>query len=185
MNNGWDGSPRRLSLWPLGVPEAEKQFPGAGHSMNLKSLPQYEEESLPSWGLSSLVRIQLCWNRTWSSSIWYCDLNAEHKFSALNSARFGRKRLLSMCLRMCSAKFIQTYFHEWWNTGQPERSLLIIEEEVLSVYRGLYSTDTSNSLHAANVEIIVKKDAFFRYTTIQNWSDNVYNRGRGLLKAAP
>ena len=32
-----------------------------------------------------------------------------------------------------------------------------------------------NSLHAANVEIIVKKDAFFRYTTIQNWSDNVYN----------
>ena len=61
--------------------------------------------------------------------------------------------------------------------GQFERTLIIVEEgSSLDYVEGctapIYSKD---SLHAAVVEIIVLKDAYCRYTTIQNWSTNVYN----------
>ena len=73
---------------------------------------------------------------------------------------------------------VQTYFRiNGENAGQFERSLMIIEEggSIQYIEGCTAPTYTTNSLHAATVEIIVKKDAFFRYTTIQNWSDNVYN----------
>ena len=61
--------------------------------------------------------------------------------------------------------------------GQFERTLIIVDEGAYVHYvegctAPIYSTD---SLHSAVVEIIVKKDARCRYTTIQNWSNNVYN----------
>src|SRR5690625_4790856 len=61
--------------------------------------------------------------------------------------------------------------------GQFERTLIIVDEGAWVHYvegctAPIYST---NSLHSAVVEIFVKKDAYCRYTTIQNWSNNVYN----------
>ncbi len=73
---------------------------------------------------------------------------------------------------------MQTYFRiNGENAGQFERSLIIVDEGASIQYiEGCTAPNYSaNSLHAASVEIVVKKDAFFRYTTIQNWSDNVYN----------
>src|SRR5699024_6831464 len=61
--------------------------------------------------------------------------------------------------------------------GQFERTLIVVDEgaSVHYVEGCTAPTFSSSSLHAATVEIIVKKDAYCRYTTIQNWSDNVYN----------
>ena len=73
---------------------------------------------------------------------------------------------------------LQTYFRiNAENTGQFERTLIIVDEgaSVHYVEGCTAPTYSSNSLHAAIVEIFTLKDAYCRYTTIQNWSDNVYN----------
>src|SRR4029079_6159185 len=73
---------------------------------------------------------------------------------------------------------LQAYFRiNTENMGQFERTLIIADEGSYVHYTEactapIYSSD---SLHSAVVEIIVKKDARVRYTTIQNWSNNVYN----------
>ena len=73
---------------------------------------------------------------------------------------------------------IQMYFRmNEESMGQFERTLIVVDEGASIHYvEGCPApTFSSSSLHAATVEIIVKKDAYCRYTTIQNWSDNVYN----------
>ena len=73
---------------------------------------------------------------------------------------------------------LQAYFRiNTENMGQFERTLIIVDEDAYVHYvegctAPIYSSD---SLHSAVVEIIVKKGARCRYTTIQNWSNNVYN----------
>jgi len=73
---------------------------------------------------------------------------------------------------------LQAYFRiNTENMGQFERTLIIVDEDAYVHYvegctAPIYSSD---SLHSAVVEIIVKKNARCRYTTIQNWSNNVYN----------
>ena len=73
---------------------------------------------------------------------------------------------------------LQAYFRiNTENMGQFERTLIIVDEGAYVHYvegctAPIYSSD---SLHSAVVEIVVKKDARCRYTTIQNWSNNVYN----------
>ena len=73
---------------------------------------------------------------------------------------------------------LQTYFRiNNENTGQFERTLIIVDEgsNVHYVEGCTAPTYSSNSLHAAIVEIFALDGAYMRYTTIQNWSDNVYN----------
>ena len=73
---------------------------------------------------------------------------------------------------------LQAYFRiNSNNAGQFERTLIIVDEgaNVHYVEGCTAPTYTSESLHSAVVEIVIKKDARCRYTTIQNWSNNVYN----------
>lgn len=74
---------------------------------------------------------------------------------------------------------VQTYFRiNGENAGQFERSLIIVDEGFSIQYiEGACTAPSysSNSLPVATVEIFVKRDAYFLYTTMQNWSDNVYN----------
>ncbi len=73
---------------------------------------------------------------------------------------------------------IQSYFRlNSENTGQFERTLIIVDEGASVDYvEGCTAPNySSDSLHAAVVEVNVLKDAYCRYTTIQNWSDNVYS----------
>ena len=73
---------------------------------------------------------------------------------------------------------LQAYFRiNAENMGQFERTLIIVEEgAVRPLRRRLHGADLlHDSLHSAVVEIIVKKGGRCRYTTIQNWSNNVYN----------
>src|ERR671936_2237168 len=102
----------------------------------------------------------------------------DNKFAALNSAVWSGGSFIYVPPGVHVEMPLQAYFRiNAENMGQFERTLIIVDEGAYVHYvegctAPVYSSD---SLHSAVVEIIVKKDARTRYTTIQNWSNNVYN----------
>lgn len=102
----------------------------------------------------------------------------EHKFAALNSAVWSGGSFIYVPPKVSISLPLQAYFRiNAKNIGQFERTLIIADEGSFIHYiegcsSPVYTTD---SLHAGVVEIIVKKGARVRYTTVQNWSKNVYN----------
>ncbi len=102
----------------------------------------------------------------------------EHKFAALNSAVWSGGCFIYVPPEVSISLPLQAYFRlSAKNIGQFERTLIIADEDSFIHYiegcsSPVYTTD---SLHAGVVEIIVKKGARVRYTTVQNWSKNVYN----------
>ena len=102
----------------------------------------------------------------------------DNKFAALNSAVWSGGSFIYVPPGVKIEMPLQAYFRiNAENMGQFERTLIIVDEGAYVHYvegctAPIYSTD---SLHCAVVEIVVKKDARCRYTTIQNWSNNVYN----------
>ena len=102
----------------------------------------------------------------------------DNKFSALNSAVWSGGSFIYVPQGVHVDIPLQAYFRiNTENMGQFERTLIIADEDSYVHYvegctAPIYSSD---SLHSAVVEIIVKKNARVRYTTIQNWSNNVYN----------
>lgn len=102
----------------------------------------------------------------------------DNKLAALNSAVWSGGTFIYVPKGVRVDVPLQTYFRiNAENTGQFERTLIIVDEgaSVHYVEGCTAPTYSSNSLHAAIVEIFTRKDAYCRYTTIQNWSDNVYN----------
>jgi Fe-S cluster assembly protein SufB len=103
---------------------------------------------------------------------------ADNKFSALNSAVWSGGSFIYVPKGVKVEIPLQAYFRiNAENMGQFERTLIICDEDSYVHYiegctAPIYTTD---SLHSAVVEIIVKKNARCRYTTIQNWSTNVFN----------
>ena len=102
----------------------------------------------------------------------------DNKFAALNSAVWSGGSFIYVPPGVRIEMPLQAYFRiNAENMGQFERTLIIVDEGAYVHYvegctAPIYSTD---SLHSAVVEIIVKKGGRCRYTTIQNWSNNVYN----------
>ena len=102
----------------------------------------------------------------------------DNKFAALNTAVWSGGSFIYVPKGVHVEIPLQAYFRiNTENMGQFERTLIIADEDSYVHYvegctAPIYSTD---SLHAAIVEIVVKKNARVRYTTIQNWSNNVYN----------
>jgi Fe-S cluster assembly protein SufB len=102
----------------------------------------------------------------------------DNKFSALNSAVWSGGSFVYIPKGAQVKRPLQAYFRiNAQNMGQFERTLIIAEDDSYAHYvegctAPVYTTD---SLHAAVVEVIVKPKARFRYTTIQNWSNDVYN----------
>jgi len=102
----------------------------------------------------------------------------DNKFSALNTAVWSGGSFIYVPKGVHVEIPLQAYFRiNTENMGQFERTLIIVDEGAYVHYvegctAPIYSSD---SLHSAVVEIIVRKDARCRYTTIQNWSTNVYN----------
>jgi len=103
---------------------------------------------------------------------------ADNKFAALNSAVWSGGSFIYVPKGVRVDIPLQAYFRiNAENMGQFERTLIICDEDSFVHYiegctAPVYSTD---SLHSAVVEIIVKRGARCRYTTVQNWSTNVYN----------
>ncbi|MBO3085912.1 Fe-S cluster assembly protein SufB [Cellulomonas fengjieae] len=166
----------------LGIPEAEKQRLVAGVAAQYESEVVYHQiqESLEEQGVifldtdTALREHPEIFEQYFGSVIPPGD----NKFAALNTAVWSGGSFVYVPPGVHVEIPLQAYFRiNTENMGQFERTLIIADEGSYVHYvegctAPVYSSD---SLHSAVVEIIVKKNARVRYTTIQNWSNNVYN----------
>lgn len=165
----------------LGIPEAEQKFlAGVG--------AQYESEVIYHSIQKHLEDKGVIFLSTDDGLKQYPELFQEYfgtvipptdnKFAALNSAVWSGGSFIYVPKGVHIEMPLQAYFRiNAENAGQFERTLIIVDEGASVHYvegctAPVYSSD---SLHSAVVEIIVKKGGRCRYTTIQNWSTNVYN----------
>ncbi len=166
----------------LGIPEAEKQRLVSGVAA------QYESEVVYHSIQKELEDQGVIFLDTDSALKQYPDLfreyfgtvipSGDNKFSALNSSVWSGGSFVYVPKGVHVDIPLQAYFRiNTENMGQFERTLIIVDEDAYVHYvegctAPIYKSD---SLHSAVVEIIVKKGGRCRYTTIQNWSNNVYN----------
>lgn len=166
----------------LGIPEAERNRLVAGVAAQYESEVVYHSirEDLEKEGVifldtdTALKEHEDIFKKYFGSVIPIGD----NKFAALNSATWSGGSFIYVPKDVHVDIPLQAYFRiNTENMGQFERTLIIADENSYVHYiegctAPIYSTD---SLHSAVVEIIVKENARVRYTTIQNWSNNVYN----------
>ena len=166
----------------LGIPEAEKKRLIAGVAAQYESEVVYHQirEDLEKEGVlfldtdTALREHEDVFKEYFGSVI----PSGDNKFSALNTAVWSGGSFIYLPKGVKIDIPLQAYFRiNTENMGQFERTLIIVDEDAYVHYvegctAPIYSSD---SLHSAVVEIIVKKNARCRYTTIQNWSNNVYN----------
>ncbi|MCJ7492373.1 MAG: Fe-S cluster assembly protein SufB [Dehalococcoidia bacterium] len=165
----------------LGIPEAERKFlAGVG--------AQYDSETVYHNMRQELAKQGVIFADTDTAVREHPDLvrryfgtvvpTADNKFAALNSAVWSGGSFIYVPEGVHVDIPLQAYFRiNAENIGQFERTLIIAEPGSFVHYiegctAPIYTT---NSLHAAVVEVIVKKGARVRYSTVQNWSTNVYN----------
>ncbi|MFT7839059.1 Fe-S cluster assembly protein SufB [Saccharothrix sp. BKS2] len=180
----WDDLPDDIknTYDRLGIPEAEKQRLVSGVAAQYESEVVYHKirEDLEEQGVvfldtdTALKEHPELFKEYFGSVIPAGD----NKFSALNSAVWSGGSFIYVPKGVHVDIPLQAYFRiNTENMGQFERTLIIVDEGAYVHYvegctAPIYSSD---SLHSAVVEIIVKKGGRCRYTTIQNWSNNVYN----------
>ena len=166
----------------LGIPEAEKKRLIAGVAAQYESEVVYHQirEDLEKQGVifldtdTGLKQHEDIFKEYFGSVI----PSGDNKFAALNTAVWSGGSCIYVPKGVKVDIPLQAYFRiNTENMGQFERTLIIVDEDAYVHYvegctAPIYSSD---SLHSAVVEIIVKKNARCRYTTIQNWSNNVYN----------
>jgi Fe-S cluster assembly protein SufB len=166
----------------LGIPEAEKQRLVAGVAAQYESEVVYHQirEDLEEKGVIFLDTDTALKEHPELFKEYYGSVipHGDNKFSALNGAVWSGGSFIYVPKGVQVDIPLQAYFRiNTENMGQFERTLIIVDEGAYVHYvegctAPIYSSD---SLHSAVVEIIVKKGGRCRYTTIQNWSNNVYN----------
>jgi Fe-S cluster assembly protein SufB len=180
----WDELPEDIknTYDRLGIPEAEKQRLIAGVAAQYESEVVYHQirEDLEAQGVifvdtdTGLREHEDLFREYFASVIPAGD----NKFAALNTSVWSGGSFVYVPPGVHVDIPLQAYFRiNTENMGQFERTLIIADEDSYVHYvegctAPIYKSD---SLHSAVVEIIVKKNARVRYTTIQNWSNNVYN----------
>ncbi len=165
----------------LGVPEAERKYL-AGSSA------QYESEVVYHNMRDEFNKLGIIFTDTDTAlkeypelfRKWFAKLvkPSDNKFAALNSAVWSGGSFIYVPKGVKTDVPIQSYFRlNAENSGQFERTLIIVDEGASVQYvEGCTAPNySSDSLHAAVVEVFAQKDAYMRYTTIQNWSNNVYS----------
>ena len=179
----WDEVPDEIkqTFDKLGIPEAEQKYL-AGVSAQYESEVVYHnmQEDLEAQGIvfkdtdTALKEDEELFKEYFGKVI----PPADNKFSALNSAVWSGGSFIYVPKGVKTETPLQAYFRiNSENMGQFERTLIIVDEEASVHYvEGCTApVYTTNSLHSAVVEIYVKDNAYCRYTTIQNWANNVYN----------
>jgi Fe-S cluster assembly protein SufB len=183
MSNDWEDVPDAIknTFDRLGIPEAEQKFlAGVG--------AQYESEMVYHNILENLEKQGVIFLSIEDGLRQHPDLFREYfgtvipiednKFAALNSAVWSGGSFVYVPKGVKVDLPLQAYFRlNVANIGQFERSLIIADEGAqLHYVEGCTAPSyTTDSLHSGVIEIVVKKGARVRYTTIQNWSHNVYN----------
>jgi Fe-S cluster assembly protein SufB len=183
QEKSWDDVPDdiRQTYERLGIPEAERKY-----LAGVKA--QYESEVVYGSLQEDLEKQGVLFTDTDSALKLYPELFKEYfgtiippddnKFAALNSAVWSGGSFIYVPPGVKIDFPLQAYFRiNTQNMGQFERTLIIVDEgaSVHYVEGCTAPTYSSDSLHSAVVEIVVKRRGRCRYTTIQNWSNNVYN----------
>ncbi len=181
--NSWDEVPETIkeTFSKLGIPQAEQKYL-AGVSTQYESevvyhnmLKEVEEKGVIF--LSTDTALKTCpelFQKYFSSVVSYDD----NKFAALNGAVWSGGSFIYVPKGVKLEKPLQSYFRiNNEKSGQFERTLIIVDEGAYVHYvegctAPIYSKE---SLHAAVVEIVILKGAKCRYSTIQNWSNNIVN----------
>ncbi|NLY01629.1 MAG: Fe-S cluster assembly protein SufB [Rhodopirellula sp.] len=183
QEKSWDDVPEDIkrTFDKLGIPEAEKKFL-AGVKAQYESEVVYGSlrEDLSARGvvftdMDSAVRDHPDLVREYFSTI---IPPTDNKFAALNSAVWSGGSFIYVPPGVHIDFPLQAYFRiNAANMGQFERTLIIVDEGASCHYvegctAPMYSTE---SLHSAVVEVVARRGARVRYTTIQNWANNIYN----------
>ncbi len=179
----WDAVPVEIknTFEKLGIPEAERKFlAGVG--------AQYESEVVyhslrEEWAKQGVVFLDTDtglreYPEVFKEYFGSIIPSADNKYAALNTAVWSGGSFVYVPKGVKVDVPLQAYFRiNAENMGQFERTLMIIEEgaEVHYIEGCTAPVYSTNSLHSAVVEIVVKKGGKCRYTTIQNWSNNIYN----------
>ena len=179
----WDDLPADIKdTWDkLGIPEAEKKYlGGVGAQYESEVVYHKLQQQLTDQGVlfldmdSGLREHEEIVKQYFGTIIPSND----NKFAALNTAVWSGGSFIYVPPGVSIELPLQAYFRiNAENMGQFERTMIIVDEGAYVHYvegctAPIYSSD---SLHSAVVEIVVKKRGRCRYTTIQNWSNNVYN----------
>jgi Fe-S cluster assembly protein SufB len=180
----WEDLPEdiRNTYEKLGIPEAERQRLVAGVAAQYESEVVYHQirEDLEAQGVIFLDTDTALREHPEIFKEYFGTVipAGDNKFAALNTAVWSGGSFVYVPPGVHVEIPLQAYFRiNTENMGQFERTLIIADEDSYVHYiegctAPIYKSD---SLHSAVVEIIVKKNARVRYTTIQNWSNNVYN----------
>jgi len=179
----WDEVPEDIkrTFDRLGIPEAEKKFlAGVGAQYESEVVYHNIQESLKKQGVIFLGMDQALAEHPDLVKKYFGTVipPADNKFASLNSAVWSGGSFIYVPPGVRVEMPLQAYFRiNARNMGQFERTLIIADEGSYVHYvEGCTApTYSSDSLHSAVVEIIINKGARVRYTTIQNWSSNVYN----------
>ena len=179
----WDEVPEEIkkTFERLGIPEAERKY-----LSGVKA--QFESEVVYGSLQEDLAKKGVIFTDTDTAIREYPDLvrqyfatiisPSDNKFSALNSAVWSGGSFIYVPKGVKIDFPLQAYFRiNAESMGQFERTLIIVDEgaQVHYVEGCTAPMYTTESLHSAVVEIVVKKHARCRYTTIQNWANNIYN----------
>ena len=179
----WDEvSPEvKMTFDKLGIPEAEQKFlAGVGAQYELEMVYHSIRKDLEAKGVLFLSMDDGLREHPDLVKQYFGTIipSTDNKFAALNSAVWSGGSFVYVPKGVRVEMPLQAYFRiNAQNMGQFERTLIIVEEGAYVHYvEGCTApTYSSDSLHSAVVEIIIKKGGRCRYTTIQNWSTNVYN----------
>jgi Fe-S cluster assembly protein SufB len=182
-SRSWDDVPETIknTFDKLGIPEAERKFlAGVGAQYESEMVYHRVQEHLEEQGVIFVsiedgLRKHPDLFRQYFGTVIPIE---DNKFAALNSAVWSGGSFIYVPPGVKIDLPLQAYFRlNAANIGQFERTLIIADEGAQLHYvegctAPIYSTD---SFHSGVIEIVVKKNARVRYTTIQNWSVNVYN----------
>ena len=183
MERSWDDVPEDIknTFEKLGIPEAERKvLAGVGAQFESEMIYHSLREEWSKQGVifdsieDGLKNHPELFREHFGTII----PTGDNKFSAMNSAVWSGGSFVYVPKGVSLDTPLQAYFRvNQERMGQFERTLIIIDEGAQAHYiegctAPVYSTE---SFHSGVIEIVVKKNSRFRYTTIQNWSNNMYN----------
>jgi len=179
----WDDVPENVknTFDKLGIPEAEKKFlAGVGAQYESEVVYHNLREDLAKQGVLFLDTDTALKEQPELFKKYFAKIipPEDNKFAALNSAVWSGGSFIYIPPGVKVDMPLQAYFRiNAENIGQFERTLIIADEgsEVHYIEGCTAPVYSSESLHVAVVELLAHKDAKLRYTTIQNWSNDVYN----------
>jgi len=179
----WDDVPENIknTFDKLGIPEAEKKFlAGVGAQYESEVVYHSLREDLAKQGVLFLDTDTALKEQPELFKKYFAKIipPEDNKFAALNSAVWSGGSFIYIPPGVKVDMPLQAYFRiNAENIGQFERTLIIADEgsEVHYIEGCTAPVYSSESLHVAVVELLAHKDAKLRYTTIQNWSNDVYN----------